>query len=94
MPSQLYVRTRVGKAYAEGAARKDPGTAALAGRTGTCPNLRKPGIPGEGKGLIKRLTSKWDHIHILYGEMPGDMYNHQFFTHGHQVFNMGGKVNY
>ena len=49
--SQVYVRTRVGKASAEGAARKDPGTPALAGRTGTCPNMENPGIPGAGKGL-------------------------------------------
>ena len=51
MHTQDYVRIRVGTAYAEGAARKDPGTAALAGRTGTCPNMENPEIPGVGKGL-------------------------------------------
>ena len=45
-------------------------------------------------GINLSLTKNaitWEQIPMKYGKMPGTMEFHQFFTHGHNLYNIGGS---
>ena len=34
----------------------------------------------------------WKELEIIHGNMPGEMYSHEFFTYESNLYSMGGKV--